>query len=152
MKVILVFLVLTLGIFGCSLFVDSIKPSISRIYNNSEYDVKVLPYSKGKLLPITNQDTIIIKKKTFIEKINIPRYNLPILFDADSIIILFENKKIIVQYCNELKSNIVNPKCNIVNDLSIEKSATIETFKKGKYESIMTHYITNDDYDRAVDL
>ena len=151
MKALVIVSFIIVFLTSCGLFVDSLKPSISRISNESDYDVKILPFSKGTLMSIINQDTIKISRKSHVEKINLPRDVEPFFSYADSIVVLFENKKILIQYCQGLPLFSVRDslRCNVINNLVSENTSKTEHFSRGKYSYMKTHYITNEDYFRA---
>ena len=151
MKKLAYLMLLFFGI-SCQLF-DFPKTSLVRLQNDSNFDIKIAVFEKGNLLI---PDTISLEKGKFLERKQLPKDSfepfLPI--EADSIIVIFDSRKILTQYCNResLNSLPITIKCNIINNLVYYSNTIVEEFKTGKYERRVTYKITNDDYDWAVDI
>jgi hypothetical protein len=132
--------------------------SIVRIQNDSRYDLKIMAFEKKQLLFITKDlTTLYLGNGKYIDKES-KKFGQGIYnyfpSGTDSIVVVFDNVKVLTQSCNGLPLDdiISSLKCNIINNLNNSASDNVqsETLKSGKYFKRTTYKITQADYDRAV--
>jgi hypothetical protein len=127
------------------------------IKNETSHIVKIIGYYTNTVGPLRKPDTIVIQQKgeylTF-RQVGFHRESGTIFRDSDldSIYIVFDNKKSIVQKCEGNQQSKLLAFCNITKNILLTNSFVAEpmTQRKGdKKGEKYTYYITEADYIRA---
>ena len=82
------------------------------IKNDSSYTIVITAFYKGKL----NERIKIESKKSYIEKTNSRNLLTPLNDLSDSIVVVFDNRKAIIQYCEGRPLVGTTPICGEIED------------------------------------
>lgn len=145
-KPILIFIIATF-MLGCTMLIEPKVKFILR--NDSDYDMKIKFFEKSIILDslnIESQNQYVSEKFDSDHEGNITPFNT----FSDSIVILFSNKKYIVQYCEGQKLHYNFIKCGKISKNLMDFGLGKKKLNKltGNYNLTIT--FDNLDYEKAI--
>lgn len=152
MKYLQLFIIAT-----CLSCVDAIynEKAIYLIKNETNHLMKIIVFKES----IASDVKYIMPRKEF-QEIKVIRYSETFTFigNADSLVVIFDDKKYITQYCkgNLLKTNTIfgDPLsyCIIIKNLATPIDGKLENVNIDRVKKRYTISFDQSDYDRAIDI
>jgi hypothetical protein len=142
-------IIILLNLSSCDFLNILPKQSLTRINNVSGFSVNIKAFSKGeKLQEIGIENSKYAEVKQQPGKTGGPFFS----YVTDSLVIIFNNEKILTQYCKDSILLDDYGTCNVDNNLQSFSNPNKIFIKRNrkKIKGVYNYYISKEDYERAI--